>query len=71
MAPPPQNVAADALLGLLLPLWQIAIAVCVVVVLIGSVRRLARRGPSRMTTALVVTGGAVLALAMIGWLLSG
>ena len=50
-------LAEDALLGLLLPFWQLVIGGCrgrrLVLV---SMRRLARRGPSRMTTALLVTG---------------
>jgi threonine/homoserine/homoserine lactone efflux protein len=63
-------VPHDALLDLLFPLWQAAIGGCVLVVLAVSVRRLRRRGRSRMTRALVVTGGAVLGLAAIGVLLA-
>jgi hypothetical protein len=63
------NIAADALLGMLFPVWQLAIGLCVLAVLIASVRRLAARGPSRMTTALVVTGAAVVGLAVVGVLL--
>lgn len=64
-------LAADALLGLLLPFWQVVIGGCVLLALLVSVRRLARRGPSRMTTALIVTGGAVIFLAVIGLLFQG
>ncbi len=61
----------DGVLALVLPFWQLVIAVAVLVVLVLSVRRLARRGPSRMSTALLVTGGAILALALTGILLQG
>jgi predicted PurR-regulated permease PerM len=65
----PHVVAGEALLDLLLPFWQLLIAVCVVVVLGVSVHRLARRGRSRMTTALLVTGAAAVGLVAIGVLL--
>lgn len=61
--------AQDAVLGLLLPFWQLVIAGFVVVALVLSVRRLASRGPSRMTTGLLVTGAAIIGLAVIGVLL--
>jgi hypothetical protein len=64
-------MAADALLGLLLPVWQIAIGLCLAAVLVVALWRLAARGPSRMTTAMVVAGAAVLGLAAIGLLFSG
>jgi hypothetical protein len=64
-------VAADALLSLLLPFWQLVIGVFVLLMLAVSVRRLASRGRSRMTTALVVSGAAAVALAMIGFLIQG
>ncbi len=63
--------AADALLGLLLPFWQLVIGAVVLVVLVLSIGRLARRGPSRMTTALLVTAVAIAGLATIGVLLQG
>lgn len=62
----PSYPVADPLLGLLFPAWQLAIGLCLVAVLAVSLRRLARRGPSRMTTALVVTGTAVVGLAVLG-----
>lgn len=65
------STAADALLGLLLPIWQIAIGLCVAAVLVVALWRLAARGPSRMTTALMVTGAAVIGLAVAGVLLQG
>lgn len=62
-------VAADALLGLLLPFWQALIAGCVLATVVVSVRRLSRRGPSRMARALVFTGAAIVGLATIGLLI--
>ncbi|MEH1013666.1 hypothetical protein V6U90_11210 [Micromonospora sp. CPCC 206060] len=72
MAPARQDVrilAADALLGLLLPIWQLVIGVLVLLAVLASVRTLARRGPSRMSTALLVTAAAIIGLAVIGVLL--
>jgi hypothetical protein len=63
-------MSQDALLSLLFPVWQLVIGSCVVVVLLLSVQRLLRRGPSRMTRALVVTGVAALGLTALGVLLS-
>jgi hypothetical protein len=60
------TVAADALLGLLHPAWQALIAVCLLLVTILGVRRLAARGPARMTTAVIVTGGLIVALTVLG-----
>jgi hypothetical protein len=60
----------DALLGLLFPVWQLLIGVCVLVTVVLCSWRLARRGPSRMTRALIVTGGAVLGIATLGILLA-
>lgn len=65
------STAADALLDLLLPIWQIAIGLCVAAVLVVALWRLAARGPSRMTTALMVTGAAVIGLAVAGVLFQG
>ncbi|WP_285790552.1 hypothetical protein [Micromonospora sp. NBRC 101691] len=66
---PTSVLAEDALLGLLLPIWQLVIAVLVLFAVVASVRRLARRGPSRMSTALLVTAAAIAGLAVIGVLL--
>ena len=60
----------DALLDLLVPLWQLTIGGCVLVTLVFATRRLVRRGPSRMTSALIVTGAAVLILALLAILLA-
>jgi hypothetical protein len=64
-----RELAADALLDLLLPFWQLVIGVLVLVVLALSVRRLASRGRSRMTTALLVSGAAAVGLATLGYLI--
>jgi hypothetical protein len=66
----PPSGPADGLLATLVPLWQIVIGGCVLVVLVAASARLARRGRSRMTTALLVTGAAVVGVAVIGVLTS-
>lgn len=63
--------AEEALLGLIGPFWQVLIGAVVLVVLVLSVGRLARRGRSRMTTALLVTAAAIAGFAVIGVLLEG
>ncbi len=63
-------MAQDAVLNLLFPMWQVVIGGCVLVVLVVSVHRLLGRGPSRMSRALVVTGGAAVAIAVLGILLA-
>ncbi|HEX5542865.1 MAG TPA: hypothetical protein VFX60_15110 [Micromonospora sp.] len=65
----PTILAADALLGMLLPFWQLVIGVFVLFALGASVQRLARRGPSRMTTALLVTAGAIAGITVLSLLL--
>ncbi|MFG2104344.1 hypothetical protein ACIBXA_13995 [Micromonospora echinaurantiaca] len=67
--PPAAVLAADALLGLLLPFWQLVIGAFVLFVVLVSVARLARRGPSRMSTALLVTAAAIAGFALVGVLL--
>jgi uncharacterized BrkB/YihY/UPF0761 family membrane protein len=64
-------LAEDALLGLLLPFWQLVIGLFVVVALVAAVYRLGRRGPSRMRTALLVTGGAIVGITLVGILTQG
>ncbi|MEH1102479.1 hypothetical protein [Micromonospora sp. CPCC 205561] len=64
-------LAEDALTGLLLPFWQLIIGAFVVFVVLVSVARLARRGRSRMTTALLVTAAAIAGFAVVGVLLQG
>jgi hypothetical protein len=57
---------ADALLGLLSPAWRALITICLVVVLLLGLRRLARRGASRMNTGVLVTGGLIVAITALG-----
>jgi hypothetical protein len=64
----PRTVAADALLGLLLPFWQLVLGCVIVLFVVGASVRLARRGRSRMNTAIVVTGLALLGVVLIGLL---
>lgn len=66
-----QPGSAEAVLGLLLPIWQLVIGTTVLLVLIVTLRRLVRRGRSRMSTALMVTGGAIVGLTVLGILLRG
>jgi hypothetical protein len=68
MATPPA-LAADAVLGLLVPLWQWAIGLLVLVTVVVSARKLLMRGPSRMGGALLLAGGAVLVLTAISYIL--
>lgn len=60
----------DALLNLLLPVWQIAIGLCVLAAVVVAGFQLARRGPSRITTALLLTGGAVVVICALGLFLA-
>ncbi|HZN76287.1 MAG TPA: hypothetical protein VFC00_32070 [Micromonosporaceae bacterium] len=64
-------MAADALLSMLLPFWQLAIGAVVLAAVIVAGWRLSQRGPSRMSRALVVTGAAIVALTVLGVLLQG
>ena len=64
-------LAEDALLGMLFPFWQLVIGLCVLLALGAAAYRLAARGPSRMTTALLVTGGAVVGIALLSYLTGG
>jgi len=64
MTPPAR--AADALMDLLFPLWQFVIGGTVAVAVVVVALRLARRGRSRMRTAMVVTGATIIGLALIG-----
>lgn len=61
-------VASDALLDLLAPLWQLVIGLLVLLTVIVSVRRLVRRGPSRMGGALLIFGGAIVCVAVVSYL---
>ena len=64
------GMSQDALLGQLFPLWQFAIGGCVLVTVVLCTRRLLRRGPSRMTRAMIVTGSAAIGLATLGLVLA-
>jgi hypothetical protein len=64
----PATLAADALLGLLLPFWQLVLGCVILLFVVGAAARLARRGRSRMNTAILVTGAGVLGLLIIGML---
>jgi hypothetical protein len=64
-------LAEDALLGLLLPFWQLIIGAFVLFAVLVSIGRLARRGPSRMSTALLITAAAIAGFALVGVLLQG
>ena len=63
-----RTLAADALLDLLLPMWQLLIGALVLVTVVVSVHKLFLRGPSRMGGAMLLSGGAVIGLAVIGYL---
>jgi hypothetical protein len=67
---PMRYVADDGQAGLLVPFWQIVIGLCLVVVTIVAAHRLLMRGPSRMSRAIVVAGGAVVGVVLLGMLLS-
>jgi len=56
------GATAEGLLSLMSPAWQAAIAVCLLVVLLLGLFKLARRGPTRMTHAMFVTGMVIVAL---------
>jgi hypothetical protein len=59
-------LAADALLGLLHPAWQALIAGCLLIITVLGVARMARRGPARMTNALLATGLLIVAITVVG-----
>jgi hypothetical protein len=65
----PDVSAQDALLNLLLPIWQVAIGLCVLAAVVVVGIRLARRGPSRVTTALLLSGAAVAGICALGLLI--
>jgi hypothetical protein len=67
----PRVLAADALLDLLMPLWQLVIGVLVLVTLVVSVHKLFMRGPSRMGGAMLMVGGAVVCVAVLSYLFQG
>jgi hypothetical protein len=64
----PAVIASDALLDLLMPLWQLVIGVLVLVTLVVSVHRLVMRGPSRMGGAMLMVGAVVVGVAVLSYL---
>jgi hypothetical protein len=62
---------AEALMALLLPIWQLVIGVCVLLALVAACVRLAQRGRSRMGTVLAVFGFAIVGVALLGFLFGG
>jgi hypothetical protein len=65
------NVAepsSDALLGMLHPAWQAVIAGVLLIVTVLGLRRLALRGPTRVTNGVFVTGALILAITVVGTL---
>ncbi|MEV8509481.1 hypothetical protein AB0368_32270 [Actinoplanes sp. NPDC051475] len=67
MAPEPA-LAVDALFDLLMPLSQLVIGILVLAAVVVSVHRLIVRGPSRMGGAMLIAGGAVVCVAVVGYL---
>ncbi len=61
-------LAEELLLGMLRPVWQLVIGGFVLVAVVAAVYRLAQRGPSRMSLALLLSGGAVVCLTVLGML---
>jgi hypothetical protein len=68
MGSSPPVTASDALLDLLMPLWQLVIGLLVLVTLVVSIHRLFIRGPSRMGGAMLMVGGAVVCVAVLSYL---
>ncbi len=64
----PPALAAEALTGLLMPIWQILIGVLVLVTVVVAAYRLLQRGPSRMGGAMLLVGGAVVCIAVLSYL---
>jgi hypothetical protein len=65
---PGHPLAADALLDLVMPLWQLVIGVLVLVTVVVAGHRIFMRGPSRMGGAMLLAGGAVIGVAVVGYL---
>jgi hypothetical protein len=61
-------LAAEALTGLLMPLWQLVIGLLVLVTVVVSVYRLFLRGPSRMGGAMLLVGCCVVCVAVVSYL---
>jgi hypothetical protein len=61
-------LAADALFGMLIPLWQFVIGILVLVTVVVVVHRMFVRGPSRMGGAMLLSGGAVVCITVLVFL---
>ncbi|MCM4084416.1 hypothetical protein [Paractinoplanes hotanensis] len=64
-----RTLAADVLVDMIMPFGQFVIGALVLVTLVVSVRRLLVRGPSRMGGAMLLSGGAVIGFALVGYLI--
>ncbi|HEU0239314.1 MAG TPA: hypothetical protein VKB59_08885 [Micromonosporaceae bacterium] len=62
--------AQDALLGMLAPIWQLAITACLIVVTLIAAHKLFMRGPSRMSRGILMAGTAVVGVIVVGVLFS-
>jgi hypothetical protein len=62
-------LASDVLFGMLMPLWQVIIGLLVLVTVVVSIHRLVMRGPSRMGGAMLLTGGALVCVAVVSYLI--
>lgn len=67
---PGQNTAADAFLAMLGPFWRLVLSCVVLAFVLLTATRLARRGRSRMNTAMLVAGTGIVALVLLGMLLA-
>jgi hypothetical protein len=65
---PSRTVAADDVSDLLVPFSQLVIGLLVLVALVVAGYRIFMRGPSRMGGAMLLAGGAVIGLAVVGYL---
>ena len=59
----------DALLGMLLPFWQLVLGVVILAVCVIATFQLVRRGRSRMRFAVLVAGAAVVGVSTLSFLL--
>jgi hypothetical protein len=62
--------AEDALLGLLSPIWQAVIGVFLLLMMVVAGHRLLMRGPSRMSRAIVLSGGAIVGVLVVALVFS-
>ncbi len=62
---------SDAIFELINPFLRAVLGLCVALAVIVATYRLARRGRSRMRTAMLVIGAAIVGLAALGILMGG